>query len=361
VNAVEAERFEIGRPLDLQLAVLRCQRSALLQGASDLERSVIATIVSELGSNVLKYAVQGTLELRRVRREGGADVEITVRDAGPGIPDVELALRDHYSSGRTLGLGLPGVRRMADALDISPTAGGGTTVRVRKRLKGPGPAAGRPPTDRTARLVASGRRWRAAATVRPRAGQSSGGDGAAIVDRGDHTLLAIVDATGHGAQADAVARDVVRRLHERFQAGPDPDDVGALLRELHDACVGTVGAAVGLAVLDGRRERFRYLAVGNVRAAVVGARRFTGVSRDGVLGRRWPTPFVQSAELQPDDLLLLWTDGIPGSLPQALAARGEGDLPPLASLEVDEIAEHVVERFAKGHDDAACLVARWLS
>jgi serine/threonine protein phosphatase PrpC len=93
---------------------------------------------------------------------------------------------------------------------------------------------------------------------------------------------------------------------------------------------------------------------------VVGARRFTGVSRDGVLGRRWPTPFVQSAELQPDDLLLLWTDGIPGSLPQALTARDEGD-PPLASLDVDEIAERVVDRFAKGHDDAACLVARWVA
>ena len=141
--AVAAERFEIGRPLDLQLAVLRSQRSALLRGASDLERSVVATIVSELGSNMLKYAERGTLELEPLRTGDGPGVQITARDAGPGIGDVALALTDHYSSGRTLGLGLPGVRRMADELEIVPTPGGGTTVRVRKRWAGRATGAAR--------------------------------------------------------------------------------------------------------------------------------------------------------------------------------------------------------------------------
>jgi anti-sigma regulatory factor (Ser/Thr protein kinase) len=356
---VDGERFEITRPLDLQLAVLRCQRSVMLRGASDLERSIVATIVSELGSNVLKYASRGTVELRRVRHEGAAGVEITARDSGPGIPDVELALRDHYSSGRTLGLGLPGVRRMADELEIGPTAGGGTTVRVRKRLLGPPGASPPAAATGTGRMATAGGRWRAAATIRARVGQSTGGDRAAMLDRGDHALLAIVDATGHGPAAHAVARDLMVRLEEGYAAATDPVDIATLLRALHDASIGTAGAAVGLAVLDARHDALRYLGIGNVRAAIVGPQRFTGVSRDGVLGRRWPTPFVQTSALRPSDLVLLWTDGLPTTLPQTLAAKRDEQGRPIATRDVDVIADHLVNGYGRAHDDAACLVARW--
>jgi anti-sigma regulatory factor (Ser/Thr protein kinase) len=356
---MDRELYEIGRPLDLQIAVLRCQRSTLLRGASDLERSVIGTIVSELGSNVLKYAERGTLEVRRVR-QGIADViEITVRDAGPGIADVELALVDHYSSGRTLGLGLPGVRRMADSLEIVPTAGGGTTVRVRKRLTGPATAGGSVERTGTSRTVAAGERWSAASVVRARAGHRTGGDAAIVVDRGDNVLFAIIDVSGHGPAAHALATPLVDLLRDAYTEALDPEDVAGLMRGLHEACVGTAGAAAGMAVVDVRRGRLRYLAVGNVRAAVVGARSFTGVSRDGVLGGRWPTPFVQTSHLDRDDLLLLWTDGLPEALVRDRTRR-QGTRPsPLEAGDVVEIADGLVDGFAKEYDDAACLVVRW--
>jgi anti-sigma regulatory factor (Ser/Thr protein kinase) len=284
VHGADVERFEVARPLDLQLAVLRTQRSALLRGASDLDRSVVATIVSELGSNVLKYAGRGTVELRRLRPLEGPGVEVVVRDQGPGIPDLALALTDHYSSGRTLGLGLPGVKRMADAFHVEPSggeAGTGTTVRVRKRWAAPLGDVALPPLEGPVRpLVGAGTRWSAAARVRARHGHPHAGDLAAIVDRGDRIAFGIVDATGHGAVAHALAHALVHRLHEHFATAADPDDVAALLQQLHERCAGTPGAAAGVAVLDPAAGTFRYLAVGNVRAAVVGARRFTGVSRD---------------------------------------------------------------------------------
>ena len=352
---VDAERFEIARPLDLQLAVLRSQRSALLRGASDLERSVVATIVSELGSNLLKYADRGTVELERLRAGERPGVQITARDDGPGIADVALALTDHYSSGRTLGLGLPGVRRMADEFEIVATPGGGTTVCVRKRWTGHALEGDRdlpePP------LAGSGAGWSAAAVLRPRPGQRLGGDHVAIVDRGDRVLVAIFDASGHGPAAHALARGLVRRLRERFATTTAPDDVAALAHALHEQCIGTIGAAVGIAVLDPQRDAFRYLAVGNVRAAVVGAKRFVGVARDGVLGRRWPTPFVQRAPLWPGDLLLLWTDGLPSTLNGSVVAAARpstvGTVAPAA------LAERLVAAHAKPLDDAACLAARW--
>jgi anti-sigma regulatory factor (Ser/Thr protein kinase) len=354
---VDAERYEIDRPLDLQIAVLRCQRSMLLRGASDLERSVIATIVSELGSNVLKYAVRGTLEVRRIQRGLDAEIEITVRDAGPGITDLELAMQDHYSSGRTLGLGLPGVRRMADGFEISGSPGGGTTVRAIKRVVGPVTSVVRStPREPSSRANASGAHWTVAATVRPRAGHTEGGDSVVIAERGPHVLLAIMDVTGHGGAAHALACTLADHLRERFRRAPDPEDVASLLRALHDLCGGTVGAAAGLALLDVSSGLLRYLAVGNVRAAVVGATRFTGVSRDGVLGRRWPTPFVQVSRVEPGDLLVLWTDGLPESLARRVTGlrAGAGG----RTFAVRRIADQLVEDFGSKHDDAACLVAR---
>ena len=356
--AADVERFEIARSLDLQLAVLRSQRSALLRGASDLERSVVATIVSELGSNLLKYAERGTVELERLRSSDGPGVQITARDAGPGIADVALALTDHYSSGRTLGLGLPGVRRMADELDIVATPGGGTTVHVRKRWAGPRVAPLESDHDLPEPpLTGSGAGWSAAAVLRPRSGQRLSGDLVAIVDRGDRVLIAIFDVSGHGPAAHALGRGLVKRLRERFATTSAPDDVAALAHALHEECVGTVGAAVGLAVLDPERDEVRYLAVGNVRAAVVGAKRFVGVSRDGVLGRRWPTPFVQRAPLHPGDLLLLWTDGLPSALLGSVATAVRPST--LGAVAPAMLAERLVAAHAKPLDDAACLVARW--
>jgi len=357
MNLDAPERYDLAQPLDLQAAVLRCQRSALLFGASDLERSVIATIVSELGSNVLKYARRGTLEMRRLRTGLAADIEITARDQGPGIADVDLALTDHYSSSRSLGLGLPGVRRMADELTIENAPEGGTVVRARKRLNRS--VSARTEGDGSGvRLVSRGDRWLAAAAVRTRSGHRTAGDAAAVVDRGTHVLTAIIDASGHGPVAHALAVALTNRLRSRFEAGPDPGDVAGLLFDLHEASVGTVGAAAGLAVIDTKRAVLRYLAVGNVRAAVIGARRFTGVSRDGVLGRRWPTPFVQQTTLTAGDTLLLWTDGLPEALAR-LHGSAEASQDDLQRAAPERVADTLLGRYARPHDDAACMVFRW--
>lgn len=365
------ERFEIARPLDLQAAVLRCQRSVLLRGASDMERSVIATIVSELGSNVLKYAGRGALELRRVRRGTSIDVEVTASDAGPGIPDIELALTDHYSSGHTLGLGLPGVRRMADDLDIRPNPGGGTTVRATKRLRGAvsrsdatagedGAVAALPTVQPGPVVVRmAGSHWSAAAALRARSGQRSGGDAVAVGERDGVVGVAVVDATGHGPIAAGLARSLTDAFRHAVERPTEPLDAAALLRALHEASVGTVGAAAGVALLDTERDELQYLAVGNVRAAVVGQGRFHGVARDGVLGRRWPTPFVQRTALEPGDLVMLWTDGLSESLARDATRMAAAVGVDVTRAEAERLTELFVTHCSKAHDDAACLVVRW--
>ena len=164
-----------------------------------------------------------------------------------------------------------------------------------------------------------------------------------------------------GPLAHEVARASIARLRERFTSSDDPADVVALLRDLHEASTGSIGAAVGLCVVDARTGGFAYLAVGNVRAAVVGQRRFTGVSRDGVLGRRWPTPFVQRSALGTDDLLLLWTDGLPEALGRQLHGRSHalGRGGSLRGAPPSQWADVLLDAHGKLHDDAALLLLWW--
>ncbi|MEO1128733.1 MAG: anti-sigma regulatory factor [Planctomycetota bacterium] len=97
-------------------------------------RQMVSTAVSELAHNILKYAAHGSITIRGIDRDGApgdAGLEVVVEDQGPGIPNVEQALEDHFSSSGTLGLGLPGVKRLMDDFHIASEPGCGTTVTVR--------------------------------------------------------------------------------------------------------------------------------------------------------------------------------------------------------------------------------------
>lgn len=98
----------------------------------------MATIVSELGRNVLKYAGSGTCEFLLHQDYGQTRVCCVFRDRGPGIADVDAALADGYSTGGTLGVGLPGVRRLADRFHIE-TGAQGTVIVAEIHSRRPGP------------------------------------------------------------------------------------------------------------------------------------------------------------------------------------------------------------------------------
>jgi len=101
-------------------------------GFDETPSHMIATAVSELVRNILKYAGSGEIRLRRVKKLSRRGIEIEVVDQGPGIADCEAAMQDHFSSGGTLGMGLPGVKRMMDEFSLESTPGEGTRVTARK-------------------------------------------------------------------------------------------------------------------------------------------------------------------------------------------------------------------------------------
>jgi serine/threonine-protein kinase RsbT len=103
-------------------------------GFRDRDKQAVVTVVAELSRNVVKYARSGRVVLSLIESADRRGIEVLVVDNGPGIADLELAMSDHFSTGKTLGLGLPGARRLMDEFSIDSTPGRGTRVLARKWL-----------------------------------------------------------------------------------------------------------------------------------------------------------------------------------------------------------------------------------
>lgn len=125
-------------PVAREADIAEARRVALLMAADlGLKRTAayyVATAVSELATNMLYYAGKGEMQLSVILRQGQgqAGIEVIAQDQGPGIADVELALRDGFSTSGGLGCGLPGARRLMDELEIHSEVGQGTRIVARK-------------------------------------------------------------------------------------------------------------------------------------------------------------------------------------------------------------------------------------
>lgn len=128
----DERRIIIRSEPDLVSAILQARKCATAHSFSVVDVSRLATAVSELGRNIFKYAGTGQIVIRVLERGRQVGIEVTVSDDGPGIADVDAALQDHVSTGGTLGLGLPGVRRMMDDFAIDSKPGEGTRITIRK-------------------------------------------------------------------------------------------------------------------------------------------------------------------------------------------------------------------------------------
>jgi len=101
-------------------------------GFSGVDLTLIATAISEMARNIAVYAGEGEIVLDRIQDGNKQGILVVARDEGPGIPDVERAMQDGFSTGQSLGLGLPGARRLMDELEVASQAGKGTSVTMKK-------------------------------------------------------------------------------------------------------------------------------------------------------------------------------------------------------------------------------------
>lgn len=95
-----------------------------------IDQTRLATVTSELARNVVKYARRGRMIAQPLDAAGRHGLRLIFEDSGPGIPDIAAAMRDGFSTGRGLGKGLPGSRRLVDEFEIESEVGRGTRVTV---------------------------------------------------------------------------------------------------------------------------------------------------------------------------------------------------------------------------------------
>jgi serine/threonine-protein kinase RsbT len=112
-------------------------RAASRELASDLgfsrtDGTLVATAISEVARNIVSHAGEGEIELTPVYEPRRYGLVVVARDDGPGIRDIDSAMQDGYSTRGSLGIGLPGARRLMDEFEIDSTPGRGTTVTMRK-------------------------------------------------------------------------------------------------------------------------------------------------------------------------------------------------------------------------------------
>jgi serine/threonine-protein kinase RsbT len=128
----DERRITIRSDDDVVAARREARELAASLGFEPTDLTLLATAISEVARNITAYAGEGEIVVS-VRNSGGRlGIRVVARDAGPGIDDVDLALRDGYSTGDGLGLGLPGVRRLVDEFTIETAPGRGTVVTMVK-------------------------------------------------------------------------------------------------------------------------------------------------------------------------------------------------------------------------------------
>jgi anti-sigma regulatory factor (Ser/Thr protein kinase) len=292
----------------------------------------LATAASELAHNHLVHAERGLLVVRTISHGAALGIEVVAADEGPGIADPARALSAGRSEKGGLGIGLAGVFRLADEVDIDTRLGEGTCIRARKFAA--------PPSERRRQVAIFGR---------PFAGEPVSGDDAAFERQGDGTLvLALADGLGHGVEARAASS----RCIEAMRAAVDRP-VDRILLSAHEAAAKTRGAVMTVISVS-PAGAFETATVGNTTTQIVGRgapHRFGGAS--WVLGQPTRTPSIPVARgaAPRTDLVVLFSDGLSSKL----------GLEPCDDLVLEEpivAAQRFFERYGKAHDDALVLVAR---
>lgn len=136
ITTLSKDNVSITREQDVVPFRNRVKEQAVRIGMGLVNQTKLITAASELVRNMIRYAGQGEVRIEVVSKGREAGIRLIFSDNGPGIPDINLAMQDGYSTGKSLGLGLPGTRRLVNEFDIKSTVGQGTTVTILKWKNG---------------------------------------------------------------------------------------------------------------------------------------------------------------------------------------------------------------------------------
>ena len=296
---------------------------------NDTDSGKLSIIVNELASNIIKHAEHGEMLIGNLR--GPHVVDVISLDKGPGIRDVEHAMRDGFSSAGTMGHGLGAVRRQSSSFEIFTRHGGGGTIIIA--------SIGQP--------AATHSRFEFGVVCRPVKGEVDCGDGWAAHHAVNKQQFMVVDGLGHGPDAYTAAAHAMRVFAGHAKEGPTN-----LLTLAHGALRPTRGAALAMADIDFETGVLKYAGVGNIAASILddGTSRSL-VSHNGTVGAEMRKVQEFTYPWHPDSLLVMNSDGLTThwSLDPYPGLRNKSPL---------MIAALLYRDFKRTRDDSTVLVAR---
>jgi anti-sigma regulatory factor (Ser/Thr protein kinase) len=294
----------------------------------------IALAVTELTTNLVKYARQGQLILTALRHDGKTGLEVTSIDSGPGIPNLDQAMANGFSTSGSRGVGLGAVNRLMDSFDIQSNPSSGTRILCRKWRRNYATSLERCPL---AFGVAS----------RPRTIGDVNGDVFVIKSWAASVLTGVIDGLGHGQFAHRAAQAARQYVETHFD-----QPLEQIFRGTARACRGTRGVVMALARFDWAIGRVAVASVGNVELRVFPSSRGLDFPvRRGVLGLNAPPALVNERPWKPQTMMVMHSDG--------LRTHWRWDeFPDLTEMDASSAAERLLRGLMRGSDDATVLVVR---
>ena len=319
-------------------------------GFDENQLAEIDIVVQEIGTNAVSYAAGGGW-LHFTTPPGDAPgIELFYWDTGPGIYNLDRAIRDGVSTSGGLGAGLGAIRRLMDEFDVYSTvkATGRLTLAAQRRTTHGTALLARKwlgAVERESRQISGAKRI--GAWSRPRPPETINGDAYFICTRDGRTLYAVIDGLGHGSGAHEASNVAINSLDE-WRGEP----LEQVFHAVHDALRATRGAVMSAVVIDNKAQSFQFAGVGNVLVRVFDAPgRVTPISTNGTLGARlgqirvWTHPWAEGATC------VLASDGI--------SAAWEMDAyPGLLSHSPQLLAGILMRDYGRTSDDATVLVIR---
>lgn len=335
----DSHSLSVSRYADLIVARRTAKQMAMEIGFDPASQEQIVLVVSELTSNLIKYAGRGVIDLQAISEAGRAGIRIASHDRGPGF-DSGQALADGFSSSGTLGIGLGAVRRMVDAMDIDTrqTEPTGADIVCKKWLAGPGLSAPH----------LSGCPQDIGAVSRAKPGYEINGDAYLIKpDPLGNCLIAVIDGVGHGFPAHKAAQ-AARQFIESHAALAMPE----LFRGVEQACQGSSGVVMALAYFDRAAEMLTFASIGNIEAKIVGGgEKNSLLVRRGILGRHAPAPIVCKQGYASGFGLVMHSDGVSSRWSWPEFAH-------FSDKPAQFVAEQMQRKLAKQNDDATLIFVK---
>ena len=320
-----------------QVGEARRTASALTErlGFNETVRGRIGIVISELGSNLVKFATNGVILMQSLERRGVLGLEILSIDESPGIADIAECLKDGYSTVGTGGSGLGSVQRQSDLFEIHSILGAGTAILCRLWAQ--------PLPERQYPI-------RLGAVCLPKVGETVSGDIWAYQRSEERSEFFISDGLGHGAMAAEASQVAVRIFQESAQRDP-----AELIQQMHRAMRHTRGAAIAIAALDLSAQTVTFAGVGNIAAAIVAPERSRSlISHNGIVGFEMRKLQTYSYPWTDDAILVMHSDG--------LETRWQLDrYSGLLSRHPSLIAAVLYRDFKRDRDDVTVVISRQAS